>query len=551
MAEQTQLLYLEPDDEITTVVRRLREADAPRVALVASGRTKATTSAVALRLLAQVAAEEQREVVLVADAAARALAAEAGIPAFASVAEANAEGAVPIESPPARRAAIHVVRGEAEPAAPELAPVEHDAAGQVAALSLEETQAVPVQRPDRYPVPAQPPPAQPRSAPAGQRAAPVRRTRFTWWVIPAAALLLLVAVGAALATVVPAATVVVHPRAAKVGPLSYTVRPEMRAGAGTPLTSTKQGEATGHRTVRTFATGVILLINYSDENVTVPSGTTVSVHGEVLFQTTQAVTVPDSFFGFVGTANAPIRAVERGPGGNVDANAIDTIEDRDVDRRLRGQGPDDRRVRNDDPTSGGDERELLVVRKSDITAVTDAIRADLEQQLASQRGESVEARIYPQDGAPKATIEVPKDLEGHESADPFTFELTGTLTDDQAYVLRSDAVALATARALQDPAATPSGRTLDEESIRVEVGGATLQGDRIEVMTQVTAQAAPQYDPSAIAGRIGGMTADGARSALSSIGPADVTFWPFWVDRVPSLDWRVKVDVEPVESAAQ
>ena len=82
MADGTQLLYLEPDDEVTTVVRRLREADAGRVVLVASGRTKATTSAVALRLLAQVAAEEGREIALVADPGARALAAEAGIAAF-------------------------------------------------------------------------------------------------------------------------------------------------------------------------------------------------------------------------------------------------------------------------------------------------------------------------------------------------------------------------------------------------------------------------------------------------------------------------------------
>src|SRR6188472_3774485 len=119
MADDTQLLYLEPDDEVTSVVRRLREADAKRVVLVASGRTKATTSAVALRLLAQVAAEEGRELALVADPGARALAAEAGIAAFASVAEANVEGAVPAAPPPAPRAPIHVVRGAGEPAAPD------------------------------------------------------------------------------------------------------------------------------------------------------------------------------------------------------------------------------------------------------------------------------------------------------------------------------------------------------------------------------------------------------------------------------------------------
>ncbi|HEX2195102.1 MAG TPA: hypothetical protein VHK63_09135, partial [Candidatus Limnocylindria bacterium] len=112
MPDPAQLLYLEPDDEITSVVRRLREADGKRLVLVASGRSKATTSAVALRLLAGVAAEDGREVALVSDAAGRALAAEAGIAAFPSVAEASAENAVAPEPPPAPRAPIRVVRGE-------------------------------------------------------------------------------------------------------------------------------------------------------------------------------------------------------------------------------------------------------------------------------------------------------------------------------------------------------------------------------------------------------------------------------------------------------
>ena len=147
MADDTQLLYLEPDDEVTSVVRRLREADAGRVVLVASGRTKATTSAVALRLLAQVAADEGREIALVADPGARALAAEAGIAAFASVADANVEGAVPAAPPPAARAPIHVVRGAGEPAAPDQpAAVAAAVAAVPLASRLDETQAVPAAR---------------------------------------------------------------------------------------------------------------------------------------------------------------------------------------------------------------------------------------------------------------------------------------------------------------------------------------------------------------------------------------------------------------------
>jgi hypothetical protein len=543
MADETQLLYLEPDDEITTVVRRLREADAGRVVLVASGRTKATTSAVALRLLAQVAADEGREIALVADGAARALAAEAGIAAFASVADANAEGAVPLEPPAPQRAPIHVVRGEPEPAAPELPPAEL-AAGELAAVpvtaprGMEETQAVPVP----------PPAARPSRQPSRPRPARAAGRRRAAWVLPAVLLALLVGAGAALGALLPAATVMIRPRAVSVGPLTYDLRPEVHAATGEPLTSTQQGTATGHRTQRTAATGVILLINYSDENVTVPAGTTVSAGRHVLFQTTQAVTVPDSFFGFVGTANAPIEAVERGPGGNVDANAIDTIEDRDVDRALRGQGPNDRRVRNDDPTSGGDEQALHVVRKSDMSAVTDAIRQDLEQQLADKRGQNGEDRIYPAQGAPRLQIEIPDDLEGHTSAEPFTFELTGTLQDDQPYVLRPDAETAARAALAEDETAAPSGTAIQMDTAQVQLGEAELDGSEVVVHARVTAQAVPEYDPSTLGRQIAGQTKDGAEQELASIGRTTVTLWPFWVDRVPQLEWRINVDIQPVES---
>jgi hypothetical protein len=546
MAEETQLLYLEPDDEITTVVRRLREADASRVILVASGRTKATSSAVALRLLAQVAEEEGRVVLLVADAAARALATEAGIPAFASVADAESDTPAVATAASAQRAPIHVVRGEAEPAAPDLPAAGLAAAAPVAApRGMEETQAVPAQQAQSYPVP---PASRPTPTPGPSCA---RRRRRPAWLPAAAVLLLLVGVGAALGIVLPAASVTIRPEARPVGPLTYELHPQTHTASGQPLTSTQQGEATGHRTRRTAATGVILLINYSDENVLVPAGTIVSVHGEVLFQTTQAVTVPDSFFGFVGTANAPIEAVDRGPGGNVEATAIDTIENRDVDRALRGQGPDDRRVRNDDPTAGGDEQELTVVRKSDVTAAADAVREDLRTQLEQQRAQGGEDRIYPADGTPRAEIDIPKDLEGHSSAGPYTFELTGTLTDDQPYVLRAEAESAAADAVAEDETAVPPGTTLQPESVVVELGNPTLDGESVVVQAQVSAQAVPQYDEAALAGRIAGRTAADAEAELRSIGPNSVTLWPFWVDRVPQLAWRVSIDIRPVETVTR
>ena len=109
------VLYLEADDEITSVVRRVRAADAERVIVVVPGRSRATSSAVALRLLARAGEEEGREVAVVGDALTRSLATEAGIAAYATLDDARrAEPAAAGEPTEVHHAAIHVVRGTDE-----------------------------------------------------------------------------------------------------------------------------------------------------------------------------------------------------------------------------------------------------------------------------------------------------------------------------------------------------------------------------------------------------------------------------------------------------
>ena len=545
MADETQLLYLEPDDEVTSVVRRLREADAKRVVLVASGRTKATTSAVALRLLAQVAAEEGREIALVADPGARALAAEAGIAAFASVADANVEGAVPATPPPAARAPIHVVRGAGEPAAPDQpAAIAAAAAAAVPLASrLDETQAVPTARAAATTAP-KPSARAPQRPPARRRARPAARS------VPRAAiaaiLVLLLMAGAAFATVLPGATVTIHPDPLTAGPESYSVRPPVQASDTEPLQSTQSGEATGRRTRRTAATGTVRLINYSGDVVFVPQGTLVSADGNVLFATQQAVSVPDAFFGFAGSADVAIEAVEPGTAGNLPPEVINQVEDEEVDQQLRQSAPQNRRVINIGPTEGGSATELNVVRRQDVVRVRNAVTRDLESQLTDLLSSDPE-RVYPTMEPPRADIPVPEDLVGHVSEEPFTFELTGTMPVDRTFVLRADVESEATDAFLADEGAVPPNTTLAEDTIEVDIGEAALDGETIVVQTTVTADAVPDLDQETIRRSLVGMTAAQAQDALATIGPTSVSLWPGWVDRLPRLDWRISVNVEPAE----
>jgi Baseplate J-like protein len=520
--QHSELLYLEPDDEITAVVRRIRASAAERIVLVASGRSKATSSAIALRLLARVAADEQRMVVLVADPVARALAAEAGLAAFTTVAEANAEGAVPEPTPTPHRATIRVIR-DAEPSAP-LEPAARSTPG-------DETQAV------SLPAPAPTPPRRRSNGPRGVWRASRRATLL----LAAVAVIAL----AALAAILPAAAVTIAPATQAIGPRQYSVEPEVHGPDEVSLQSTKSGQATGEHLEQVPATGTVTFFNWNGPSgrVTVPAGTVVS-GGGASFRTVAEVVVPGGHFAGgpieSGEADVAVTAVAGGPGGNVAARVIDTVETAAVAAALSGPFGITPVVGNAAPTTGGDEVRHVVIEQADVNAVVAAIQGDLRSQIAARIAANPE-RVYPEAASDLGTVNVPGDLVGTE--DQETFQLSGSYRFSRSYV-QKDEIETAAAAALEaDAAAVPATLTLVTSSIEVSWGTAQQVGGTIRVPVTVSARASAQVDLGAVRQRILGMTPAEARTELADLGSVGVELWPGWVDRIPRLDWRVSVEI--------
>ncbi|MDQ2934611.1 MAG: hypothetical protein M3R49_06465 [Chloroflexota bacterium] len=505
------LLYLEADDEITTVVRRLRESDGENVVLVAPGRARALTSSVALRLLARTAADEGRSVALVADATTRSLAAEAGIATFASVADAEQGVAAELAAP--TRAQIHVVQGD-EPTALVTTPGRTEQADETRAVRIA---VAPVQK---------------------------RARRLPWLAVVAALALLLVA-GAAAAVVAPAATIRLAPQAEVVGPKTYDL-----TLAADVLSGTLQSKTTGHATAkyvdRTAASGVVVFQNFNTYPVDVPAGSQVAA-GEIVFATTEAVAVPPgTFVGAIqsGDQAAAVVAAHAGPAGNVGPGAINRVVDPQIDARLQGYPTiSEPRVRNPDATAGGKEATGPQIKKEDVDAAAAALRKDLESQLAKVLGDQA-GRLSPARAAPAPVIAVAKGLVG--TRDRATFELSGTLAYDHRSVQIADVEAAARERLASDAAAIPAGTELLADTVQVTPGEVTVAGDRLRVPARVTAQAAPRLDPATVRNRVAGLSADAARSALTEYGAVDLKLWPGWVRTVPNLSWRIEVIIDPV-----
>ena len=542
MTDEPTLIYLEADDEITAVVRRVRAADPGRVVIVAPGRSRATSSAVALRLLVREAAEDERELAVVGDELTRSLAGEAGLAAYRSVDDARSATASAAEgAASARHAAIHVVRG---PAAEETAPT-------LAAIPAADTETRPIpvvhpQREERAPKLA--PVRRPRTVqPARRRDRRAPNALVAVLGIAGAFVVIAAVLGAMF---LPAATIAITPRSEPVGPVDYTITIEDPQRTAGTVTQTATVTASGSYAIEAAATGTVVFFNWNFVPVEVPAGTFVAA-GEQAFATAAVVTVPAGDLTGEGTiqageaaANATAAAV--GPAGNVEAQAIDEILDDETARRLRGFPRNTQRlVTNPEPTAGGVATTGVEIVQADVDAAVqqlrDALSAGLETAL-----EGTDAGLFADSAEPAEPVITGIDgLVG--TRDRAEAQISGELAYERLTIDPDEVEARAQERFATDESVVPDGTQLLTDAIEVDIGPVARAGDALSVEVSVSGRAtAPVSREDVVAGIVGLSEAE-AEAALAPLGRADVTLWPGWVSTVPDREWRIEVEISAVE----
>lgn len=520
MSEQATLLYLEADDEVTSVVRRIREADGERVVLVVPGRSRATSSAVALRLLARAGEDAGVGIGVSGDALTRSLAAEAGLDTYASVDDArNAVPAVPAEGP-VRRASIHVVRG---PASDETAPVPA------------------VVTPTRDPVDdatqVQPLPARPRTATLSSRRSAVPLVGLL-----ALGVALVGGAGVIGAVLLPAATIELTPRSRPIGPVEYELEVADAERTQGTVQDSATVTATGSYAIQAFATGSVMLLNFNSFDVPVDEGEFVAA-GQQAFATDVAVVVPRGSLtpdGRIqsGVAVVAVTAAAVGEAANVPARAIDTVLSEETAAMLRGfQNNQARLVENPEPTTGGLDTTGPEITQSDVDAAVaslrEALAAGVAEELASDTS-MISADVV---AAPEPTFDGLDGLVG--TRDQAEVQIGGTLAYDRLSVERAISVERAEAQLAADAAVLPAGHALLPDATRVTIGAARAEGDALVVAVTVTGASAPELDRADVLERVRGLSAPAAEAALEDLGAARVELWPGWVATVPDLEWRI------------
>lgn len=600
------ILYLDTDDEITSAAARIRASDETRIALVVPHGSRVATSRINFRLLAREAQARGRTLAIVTpDAATRALAGSAGLDTFAAVTDYEAAAAgiagepeeadgpaaeTPQRPTSPRRRGRRAQAGTEEPDAEQLdfsaatvvvpTPAPAGAAPPVAAASpasppsSSTATAEPAREQVAAPGPATPPwerrnehvaePSsrvrRPPSLPVirGPRRLDLERTPVAIGIAGIAIAFLVVGVAAYL--LLPTATITLAPRSEPIGPLSITIRADPSVSAPDPeagvipaqqltfeLSASDAFPATGRRVEMTPAVGEVTFENYdpTERNV-VPAGSVVRTEGGVAFRTTAAVSVPAGTLVLPevvpGTATIGIEATRPGPEGNVPANSITVVPER--------ENPIFLRVRNAAATSGGSRDEIRRVSRADVEGAVTALDGQVRDQFAAILADP--SRVPPDTTLFPETQEMtdpvptsdPTALVGQEIE---SFELALTATGTVLAVDARPVTAVADARIRNDVA---EDYELIDGSIEVQPGEPAVAEGVVEFPVTARASQVRIIDAAALLAQVKGKPIEEARSVLEDFGEVTISTWPEWVGSIPTLDLRLSLTVEPVPNPA-
>lgn len=516
--------YLDIGDEITDAVARLRAATDDQVVLVVPPGSRIATGRINFRLLSREAGSRGLVLAIVSpDKQVRALATAAGLPAHASVADAEEA----------------LARGDVEPRPEEprpVVPAEASGSGEVSDRVLFADLA------------------------ASEEAATYLRRGHRRRVGAAAGVVVgLVAIGGVAAlTVLPSATITIRPLTEALGPITLPVTADPAAESIDPVAGlvpatlveiplAVQGRftASGRETRETRAGGEVTFSWQAPLfDVEIAAGTRVRTAEGIEFETTLSVLLrrPDQGTG-PAEVSVAVEAVAAGPQGNVPAGAISVVSS------LEAQGI---RVTNPAPTSGGQREETPVITSDDYTAAAVDLQNRLAGELARRLGDPASVppglTLFPETARRGDVMTVPgrEELVGRELAE---FELSA---EASAVALAVDERIVEQVALQRLVAAARPGTALLAATARVDTGKG-ISGDGV-IRYTVTAEGRVQLllDPDELLRKVRGKPIPEARSILEDHGDARITVWPEFLGNLPDDVNRIRLTVlEPEVVPAQ
>jgi hypothetical protein len=296
--------------------------------------------------------------------------------------------------------------------------------------------------------------------------------------------------------------------------------------------------ATGLKVDETTASGEVTFQNCYTSGVTIARGSIVRTPSGIKFLTQDKLTLKKATsFPFLDcpTGKVAILASAAGSESNVGVGQITVIPD--------GFDPENFRVTNEQPTTGGTHTETKQIQQSDIdaalVALDAAMAAEFDQQIANATEVPEGTTLFPETKSlGEATPSVdPTTLVGTE-AETFELGLTARGSVIGANPGPVDTLARARIRTAVD-----DGFRLVEDSIKVTSGPPIVAGSVITFPVTVEALEIRIVDGAALLARVRGLGLPQARTVLQAYGRVTITVWPDWVTTIPSLEGRATLTI--------
>ncbi len=282
------------------------------------------------------------------------------------------------------------------------------------------------------------------------------------------------------------------------------------------------------------ATGTVLFTNMLGQEITVPARTIVRTSAgafPVRFATTRDVTVSP-----FGQAPAPIEALEEGPAGNVDAGLINQVE---------GVSALALRVINPEPTRGGGLKEVRAVSQEDM----DRARKELTARLLEEAYQGLQTYLEPTEVLFRQSLEIQA---SEVSYDRFLYEQADKLQVYMKLLVTGMAVDRDNAEAVGYAALVrrlPPEHVLIDTDFQIREPTAGPENGVIQFTVSAVGYAAAEVDPEVVRQTVRGKSVAQAADLLAAqwplAQPPQIQVWPQWLMRMPLLPMRIRIDVNP------
>jgi len=563
-------IYVDIDDEITTIIDKLRSSDARIVALVLPKRATVFQSVVNMKLLKRAADTARKQPVLItSEAGLLPLAGSIGLYVANTL---QSKPAIPNtddqlsdeESEPETLALDDTFDAKASAAVP----VGALAADEPAAKVTEDAETIDLDdEPDTKPAAAASSAAvASKSASIGKPNKKLAVPNFNRFrkglVFGGLALVALIVFGYFALVVLPKATVTAFTdtstiRTARAITLSSQEDSINIEDGIVPAkveqvqkVSSQQAAATGQRNAGTRATGSITITNCSDSNgeVTIPAGTGISRDG-LTFITQSSIE-----FGFTGRqGNGSCRSVNNVTSQSVDVTASANGAQYNLSAGnfsvANGSSYDGAKLRASSASafSGGTDNNVKVIAQADVDGAkqklgavnADGAKAELKAKLEAEGLEAIEATFVAGTPAVTTSGSVGDQADNVTVTQTISYSMFGTKKEDIKEIVLANVN-----DKIDENRQSIQSDGLDEATYELS-GDSSNQSATVNLTVQTVA--GPKLNIDTIKQNIAGKKAGDVKTYLTAtpgVEDVQVSFSPFWVNKIPGNAAKVTVNLE-------